>query len=135
MKLDTDIYRNKGSLRITDNNIWYKTNLLQISFYSKEDCERRQKVKDSVKAKAICDETKQSVEKATEQYLKANKLDGWKFRAAKVYKSCTIVNLDRQNGAKSYCDICKRHHDKDNCLYLKMTAKKIELCCMKNRAQ
>lgn len=36
------------------------------------------------------------------------------------------MNLDRQAGAKSHCSICNRNHDKDNYLYLEMTATKIK---------
>jgi hypothetical protein len=94
-KIDMCIYRNKGSLRISDNEVYYKTDLLQISFQSKADADRRQKAKDLVKNKIVDTSTNQSIEKATEEYLKKNNLPGWKFRCAKAYKNFTLVNLDR----------------------------------------
>jgi len=132
--LDACIYRNKGSLRISDNSVFYRTELYQLSFYSPKDAQRLQKIKDLKQAK-LTDSAEKSVEKVTEDFLKSNGIEGWKFRSAKAFKTYTIVNLDRQSNAKAYCTLCKRDHHKDNCLYLKMTAKRTELCCMKNRGK
>ena len=132
--IDQAIYRSKGSLRISDSNVYYRTELLQLSFYSKEHAERVQKIQDRQAAKLTMEASK-SVQEAAEDFLKKKGIVGWKFRCAKAFKTQTIVNFDRQSNAKSYCDICQHHHTKDNTLFLKMTAKRIELCCLKNRSK
>lgn len=78
--------------------------------------------------------TEEGIRKATADFLMNNDLPGWTFRCAKVMKAVTIVNLDRQAGAKTWCDLCGRHHEKDNTLYLKFTAKRVEAACLKNRS-
>lgn len=44
--LDGQIYRSKGSLRISDSSIYYRTQLLQLHYYSREQAVQDQKIKD-----------------------------------------------------------------------------------------
>jgi hypothetical protein len=65
-------------------------------------------------------------------YLKRENLKGWTFRAVKVNKTSTIVLLNNDSSVrKDILDCCVRKHDKDNFLYLVMTAKTIRHECFK----
>lgn len=81
--------------------------------------------------KKISADTKAQLQQRAEAYLHAKGLRGWSFRDAKVYKAHTIIYLTRGRDAETYCAECRRHHDKDNTLALKFTAKKIAEICLK----
>jgi hypothetical protein len=79
----------------------------------------------------LSEATEKTIKDRVNKYLKDNKLEGWQYRDAKVYKSFTIVYLTRNAQAKSYCKVCEKNHDKDNFLTLKITAKTITEQCLK----
>ena len=127
-KLDACIYRTAGSLRVTNNQIFYTTGLRQLQFKHNETMKRYTMIRESVKKNATA-EINKSVEQRVKQYLEQNNIKGWEFRDSKVFKNHTVASLNRKHGADSYCKTCDKHHTKDNTLYLKLAATKITEGC------